>query len=72
MGKRERWGVENNLYQFGHRGYCAVEGGAGDCPYGFMRDLVNGVYKPHGEERVKVKDGSACGIEKPTAKHQVN
>lgn len=72
MGKRERWGVENNLYQLGHRGYCAVEDGAGDCPYGFMRDLVKGTYKPYGEERVKVKDGTGCGIEKPTAKYQVD
>lgn len=40
--RRRHWGVENNLYQFGHRGYVAVKGGATDCPYTFMRDLVEG------------------------------
>jgi formamidase len=25
---RAHWGVENNIYQFGHRGYVAVKGGA--------------------------------------------
>lgn len=40
--RRRHWGVENNLYQFGHRGYVAVKGGATDCPYTFMRDLVQG------------------------------
>ena len=30
---RRVWGVENNIYQFGHRGYVAVKGGAQDCPY---------------------------------------
>ena len=29
---RRGWGVENNVYQLGHRGYVAVEGGARDCP----------------------------------------
>ena len=39
---RRMWGVENNIYQFGHRGYVAVLGGAQDCPYTYMRDLVAG------------------------------
>ena len=30
---RRIWGVENNIYQFGHRGYVAVKGGAQDCPF---------------------------------------
>ncbi len=29
---RIHWGVENNIYQFGHRGYTAVKGGAGIVP----------------------------------------
>ena len=33
---RLHWGVENNIYQFGHRGYVAVKGGARDCPYTYM------------------------------------
>ena len=40
MTRRVRWGVENNIYQFGHRGYVAVKGGAGDCPYTYMHDLA--------------------------------
>jgi hypothetical protein len=36
---RNTWGVENNIYQFGHRGYVAVRGGAQDCPYTYMQDL---------------------------------
>jgi formamidase len=67
--KREHWGVENNLYQFGHRGYVAVEGGARDCPYTYMQDLVKGEYKQHGEEGVKVVDGTSCGFERPMAKY---
>ena len=37
--------MENNPYQFGHRGYVAVKGGAGDCPYSYMQDLVRGSYR---------------------------
>ena len=33
---RAHWGVENNIYQFGHRGYVAVKDGACDCPYTYM------------------------------------
>ena len=39
------WGVENNIYQFGHRGYVAVKGGAQDCPYTYMQDLAAGQYR---------------------------
>jgi formamidase len=34
-----------------------------------MQDLVDGKYKPVGEEDVKVVDGTSCGIEKPTAQY---
>src|SRR5216684_1030042 len=34
---REGWGVENNIYQFAHRGFVAVHGGARDCPYTYMK-----------------------------------
>jgi len=70
--RRKNWGVENNLYQLGHRGYAAVAGGAGDCPYSYMRDLVEGKYKPVGDEEVKVVDGTGCGIERPTAEYVVD
>ena len=63
---RINWGVENNIYQLGHRGYAAVRGGAGDCPYTFMQDLVAGRYRLPWEDDVKVTDGTSCGIAKPT------
>ena len=37
---RTGWGVENNIYQLYHRGYVAVKGGAQDCPYTYMHDMV--------------------------------
>jgi formamidase len=37
---RKHWSVENNIYQLGHRGYTAVLGGAQDCPYTYMKDMV--------------------------------
>ena len=39
---RTHWAVENNIYQLWHRGYVAVKGGAMDCPYTFMQDMVAG------------------------------
>ena len=45
------WGVENNLYQLGHRGYVAVQGGAQDCPYTYMHDMVAGRYRLPWERR---------------------
>ena len=62
---RESWGVENNIYQFGHRGFVAVQGGAGDCPYTYMRDLVAGRYRLPWEERVAITDGTSCGFALP-------
>ncbi|PSN65507.1 nitrilase/cyanide hydratase and apolipo protein N-acyltransferase [Corynespora cassiicola Philippines] len=63
--RRREWAVENNLYQFGHRGYVAVKGGAGDCPYTYMRDLAAGKYKQAEEDEVRVKDGQSCGFAEP-------
>jgi formamidase len=59
------WGVENNIYQFGHRGYVAVKGGAQDCPYTFMQDMVAGQYRLPWEAEVKVTDGTSCGFAPP-------
>src|SRR5262249_22290865 len=59
---RRLWGVENNIYQFAHRGYVAVKGGATDCPYTYMRDLVAGRYRLPWEEEIVVKDGTSCGF----------
>ena len=62
---RASWGVENNIYQLGHRGFTAVEGGAQDCPYTFMRDLVAGRYRLPWEDKVKVTDGTPSGFARP-------
>ncbi len=66
---RAHWGVENNIYQFGHRGYTAVAGGAGDCPYTYMQDLVAGRYRLPWEESVRVTDGTSCGFPAPTRRY---
>ena len=63
------WGVENNPYQFGHRGYVAVAGGAQDCPYTYMTDLVTGAYRLPWEDCVAVTDGTGFGFPKPTRKY---
>ena len=62
---RRIWGVENNIYQFGHRGYVAVHGGAQDCPYSYMSDLMAGKYRLPWEGAVQVTDGSSCGFAIP-------
>jgi formamidase len=69
---RHLWGVENNIYQFGHRGFVAVRGGARDCPYTYMRDLAAGRYRLPWEEKVQVTDGSSCGFDPPTREYQVH
>ena len=62
---RRLWGVENNIYQFGHRGYVAVKGGAQDCPYTYMTDLVAGQYRLPWEAEVTHTDGTSCGFAEP-------
>ena len=62
---RAQWGVENNIYQLGHRAYVAVKGGARDCPYTYMQDMVAGQYCLPWEDTVKVTDGTVCGFPKP-------
>ena len=66
---RLQWGVENNIYQFGHRGYTAVQGGAQDCPYTYMHDLAAGSYRLPWEDAVEHVDGRSCGFEPPTRKY---
>ncbi len=63
---RVNWGVENNIYQFGHRGYVAVKGGAQDCPYTYMTDLAAGKYRLPWEDEVVHTDGTSCGFDTPT------
>jgi len=66
---RLHWGVENNPYQLYHRGYVAVAGGAQDCPYTFMHDMVAGRFKLPWEDKVVVRDGTSCGFAPPTRKY---
>jgi formamidase len=66
---RRVWGVENNIYQLGHRGYVAVKGGARDCPYTFMQDMVAGRYSLPWEKDVQVTDGTSCGYATPTREY---
>jgi len=65
---RSGWGVENNLYQLYHRGYVAVKGGAQDCPYTYMRDMMDGSYRL--PWTVEVTDGTSCGFEAPTRSYK--
>ena len=52
-----------------HRGYTAVQGGAMDCPYTFMHDMVNGRYRLPWEGEVVHTDGTSCGFAAPTRTH---
>src|SRR4249920_638435 len=63
---RSGWGVENNIYQLYHRGYVAVKGGAQDCPYTYMHDMVAGRYQLPWEASVQLTDGTSCGFAPPT------
>lgn len=67
---RLHWSVENNIYQFGHRGYVAVKGGAQDCPYTYMQDLVKGKYRLPWEDEVIHKDGTSCGFPVPSREYK--
>jgi formamidase len=69
---RRAWGVENNIYQLGHRGYVAVRGGARDCPYTYMSDLVAGRYRLPWEDEVEHRDGRSCGFAPPTRDYEAN
>ncbi|SPA02642.1 Formamidase [Cupriavidus taiwanensis] len=62
---RRTWGAENNIYQLGHRGFVAVRGGANDCPYTYMQDLVTGKYSLPWEDEVLIKDGTMAGHPPP-------
>ncbi|EFL90904.1 formamidase [Ahrensia sp. R2A130] len=66
---RANWGVENNIYQFGHRGFTAVAGGAQDCPYTYMHDMVAGRYELPWADNVKVRDGTSCGFPTPQRRY---
>lgn len=66
---RANWGVENNIYQLGHRGLTAVAGGAQDAPYSYMHDLINGRYRLPWEQTVRVTDGTPSGFAPPQRRY---
>jgi formamidase len=66
---RIHWGVENNIYQLGHRGFTAVAAGAQDCPYTYMRDLMAGRYRLPWEDDVRATDGTSSGFPVPTRRY---
>jgi len=66
---RIHWAVENNIYQFGHRGYVAVAGGATDCPYTYMHDLVAGRWRLPWDASIVHTDGRAFGFAPPTRRY---
>ncbi|MGE0310265.1 MAG: formamidase [Lautropia sp.] len=67
---RAGWGVENNPYQLYHRGYVAVKGGAQDCPYTYMHDMVNGRYRLPWDASIRVRDGTGCGFAPPEREYR--
>jgi formamidase len=66
---RQHWAVENNIYQLGHRGFTAVQGGAQDCPYTYMRDLMAGRYRLPWESAVVHTDGTSSGFPPPVRRY---
>jgi len=66
---RRHWSVENNIYQFGHRGFTAVLGGARDCPYTYMNDLAAGRYRVPWEDEVIYIDGTSRGFPRPSRQY---
>jgi len=68
---RVHWGVENNIYQFVHRGYWAVLGGGHDWSYSYIHNLVAGRYRLPWEGAVKVIDGTPCGFARPTRRYVI-
>jgi formamidase len=57
--------VENNPYQLYHRGYVAVKGGAQDCPYTFMQDMVAGRYKLPWDAWIQVPTARPAALRRP-------
>jgi formamidase len=47
-----------------------VLGGAQDCPYTYMRDLVAGKYRLPWEDEVLVTDGTSCGFPRPNRRYE--
>lgn len=55
------WGLENNIYNLGYRGYVVKLGGEYDVGLIYIKDLVVGKYKLFWEDYMKIKDGFIYG-----------
>ena len=58
---RREWGLENNIYNLGHRGYVAKPGGESDAGLTYIKDLAAGKYHLPWEDEMEIKDGSIYG-----------
>jgi formamidase len=58
---RRDWGLENNIYNTGHRGYVGLPGGEPDAGLQWIKDLAAGKYRLPWEDEMKIKDGSIYG-----------
>ncbi len=58
---RRTWGLENNIYNLGHRGYVAKPGGESDAGLTYIKDLAAGKYHLPWEDEIQIKDGSIYG-----------
>ena len=58
---RKTWGLENNIYNLGHRGYVAKPGGESDAGLTYIKDLAAGKYHLPWEDEMLIKDGSIYG-----------
>jgi formamidase len=47
-----------------------VKGGAQDCPYTYMHDMIDGKYRLPWERAVKITDGTSCGFSAPTRTYE--
>lgn len=52
------------------RTHLAVEGGATDCPYSYMTDLMAGSYRLPWEDDVVHTDGTGYGFEPPSRRYE--
>lgn len=61
---RKSWGLENNIYNLGARGYVAEPGGEKTTNFTYINDLANGTYKLPWDDEIEIKDGTIYGYPK--------
>lgn len=62
---RITWGLENNIYDLGHRAFDDVPGGERKTMLTYIDDLAKGKYHLPWEDKVRVKDGEMYGYPNP-------